>query len=149
MKKKWLLPSLAIAPIIATPMIAASCDNKGPINNQNLQKLTSTQIEQIKNSFVFELTEEGRQQNYRDVVELLKNKVNYYLSHQQFNAVQSDVELSKWVKLKWININDIQIGHNLKILFQVDSNTQLLKLKWEVSCEAFGTEGSGEETLEK
>ncbi|AWX69510.1 hypothetical protein [[Mycoplasma] anseris] len=145
MKKKFLLGLGLVASGLITPLIAANCQGNTP--KQNTQKLTPTQIQLIENSFVFEKTTEGNTKSFDELWDILVNKFNYY-SKINLAHIKNDPELKKLVHIDFVDINNIQVGHNLNITLTQSQSTKQIYLKWQVSCEAFGIEGTGKVVLE-
>ena len=128
-------------------LISSSCI---VIPNKTI-KLNNSQIEGIKKEIEFKLTSLGKQEyknNYNELFELLKKKNNEYVRANRFYEIQFDKELSKYITLKFPNVNSLYSGHFLKITFNFNSKTQKINLHWHLGCSSYPNEGEGDIQLD-
>ena len=108
-------------------LISSSCI---VIPNKTI-KLNNSQIEGIKKDIEFKLTSLGKikyKNNYNDLFSILKKINNEYVRANRFYEIQFDKELSKYITLKFPNVNSLYSGHFLKITFNFNSKTQKINL---------------------
>ena len=123
-------------------LISSSCI---VIPNKTI-KLNNSQIEGIKKDIEFKLTSLGKikyKNNYNELFSLLKKINNEYVSANRFYEIQFDKELSKYITLKFPNVNSLYSGHFLKITFNFNSKTQKINLHWHLGCSSYPNEGEG------
>ncbi|WP_412031705.1 hypothetical protein [Metamycoplasma buccale] len=147
MKKNIFTLLGIITPVIITPITVVSCI-KVPGSQK---KLTTTQIQTIENGFKFEITEAGKKLTNEKLFELINNTYKKYETDPRTfaNNLKTDKELSKYINLDFVNINDIESGHTLRIWFTQDKDTKLPVLNWHVGCESYPNEAEGKIKLEK
>ena len=123
-------------------LISSSCI---VIPNKTI-KLNNSQIEGIKKDIEFKLTSLGKikyKNNYDELFSLLKRINNEYVKANRFYEIQFDKELSKYITLKFPNVNSLYSGHFLKITFNFNSKTQKINLHWHLGCSSYPNEGEG------
>lgn len=123
-------------------LISSSCI---VIPNKTI-KLNNSQIEGIKKDIEFKLTSLGKikyKNNYNELFSLLKKINNEYVRTNRFYEIQFDKELSKYITLKFPNVNSLYSGHFLKITFNFNSKTQKINLHWHLGCSSYPNEGEG------
>ena len=123
-------------------LISSSCI---VIPNKTI-KLNNSQIEGIKKDIEFKLTSLGKikyKNNYNELFSLLKKINNEYVRANRFYEIQFDKELSKYITLKFPNVNSLYSGHFLKITFNFNSKTQKINLHWHLGCSSYPNEGEG------
>lgn len=123
-------------------LISSSCI---VIPNKTI-KLNNSQIEGIKKDIEFKLTSLGKikyKNNYKELFSLLKIINNEYVKANRFYEIQFDKELSKYITLKFPNVNSLYSGHFLKITFNFNSKTQKINLHWHLGCSSYPNEGEG------
>ena len=128
-------------------LISSSCI---VIPNKTI-KLNNSQIEGIKKDIEFKLTALGKikyKNNYDELVSLLKRINNEYIKANRFYEIQFDKELSKYITLKFPNVNSLYSGHFLKITFNFNSKTQKINLHWHLGCSSYPNEGEGDIQLD-
>lgn len=152
-------------PLLAIPsigLIAAQCVN--PFSKKPI-KLDSSQIQKIKDSFVFGLKPDGKkyfEQEYEKLSEKMKLRyghpyamIDEYLriraKEYDNNAIElkNDKNVKKYFNLDFINVNNLAWGHTLTLKFDFNPITKLPFIHWEVSCSAYGIEGSGDVPMEE
>ncbi len=116
-------------------------------------KLNNSQIEGIKKDIDFKLTALGKQEyknqnKYDELWELLKNKNNEYVKANRLYELQFDKELSKYITLKFPNVNSLFSGHFLTITFKRDEKTKKIILHWHLGCSSYPNEGEGDIQLD-
>lgn len=116
-------------------------------------KLNNSQIEGIKKDIEFKLTALGKQEyknknKYGELWKLLKDKNNEYVKANRLYELQFDKELSKYITLKFPNVNSLYSGHFLKITFNFNSKTQKINLHWHLGCSSYPNEGEGDIQLD-
>ena len=147
MQKKFYLLTMTLLPTL--PLVAASCKTT-ILNNV---KLNSSQIENIRKKFRFELTNaginkynDGNGKGKEEIKKLLFDKQEQYKSNIQ--KIKLDQELRKYVIIDFMNVNDLPLGHELKL--RIVTDRELPIIRWTVSCAQFGIEnpnGVAEEVL--
>ena len=147
MQKKFYLLTMTLLPTL--PLVAASCKTK-ILNNV---KLNSSQIENIRKKFSFELTNaginkynDGSGKGKEEIKKLLFDKQEQYKLNIQ--KIKLDQELRKYVIIDFMNVNDLPLGHELKL--RIVTDRELPVIRWTVSCAQFGIEnpnGVAEEVL--
>ena len=123
-------------------LISSSCI---VIPNKTI-KLNNSQIEGIKKDIEFKLTSLGKikyKNNYNELFSLLKRINNEYVKANRLYEIQFDKELSKYITLKFPNVNSLYSGHFLKITFNFNSKTQKINLHWHLGCSSYPNEGEG------
>ena len=128
-------------------LISSSCIT---IPNKTI-KLNNSQIEGIKKDIEFKLTSLGKikyKNNYDELFSLLKRINNEYVKANRFYEIQFDKELSKYITLKFPNVNPLYSGHFLKITFNFNSKTQKINLHWHLGCSSYPNEGEGDIQLD-
>ena len=128
-------------------LISSSCI---VIPNKTI-KLNNSQIEGIKKDIEFKLTSLGKikyKNNYDKLFSLLKSINNEYVRANRFYEIQFDKELSKYITLKFPNVNSLYSGHFLKITFNFNSKTQKINLHWHLGCSSYPNEGEGDIQLD-
>ncbi len=128
-------------------LISSSCI---VIPNKTI-KLNNSQIEGIKKDIEFKLTALGKikyKNNYDELFSLLKRINNEYVKANRFYEIQFDKELSKYITLKFPNVNSLYSGHFLKITFNFNSKTQKINLHWHLGCSSYPNEGEGDIQLD-
>lgn len=128
-------------------LISSSCI---VIPNKTI-KLNNSQIEGIKKDIEFKLTSLGKikyKNNYKELFSLLKRINNEYVKANRFYEIQFDKELSKYITLKFPNVNSLYSGHFLKITFNFNSKTQKINLHWHLGCSSYPNEGEGDIQLD-
>lgn len=128
-------------------LISSSCI---VIPNKTI-KLNNSQIEGIKKDIEFKLTSLGKieyKNNYDTLFSLLKRINNEYVKANRFYEIQFDKELSKYITLKFPNVNSLYSGHFLKITFNFNSKTQKINLHWHLGCSSYPNEGEGDIQLD-
>ena len=128
-------------------LISSSCI---VIPNKTI-KLNNSQIEGIKKDIEFKLTSLGKieyKNNYDKLLSLLKRINNEYVKANRFYEIQFDKELSKYITLKFPNVNSLYSGHFLKITFNFNSKTQKINLHWHLGCSSYPNEGEGDIQLD-
>ena len=128
-------------------LISSSCIT---IPNKTL-KLDNSQIERIKKEIEFKLTALGKQKykdNYYELFKLLENKEKEYKDADRFYLMQFDKKLSKYITLKFPNVNSLYYGHELTIKFNFNSKTQKINLHWHLGCSSYPNEGEGDIQLD-
>lgn len=128
-------------------LISSSCI---VIPNKTI-KLNNSQIEGIKKDIEFKLTSLGKikyKNNYDELFSLLKRINNEYVKANRFYEIQFDKELSKYITLKFPNVNSLYSGHFLKITFNFNSKTQKINLHWHLGCSSYPNEGKGDIQLD-
>ncbi len=128
-------------------LISSSCI---VIPNKTI-KLNNSQIEGIKKDIEFKLTSLGKieyKNNYDKLFSLLKRINNEYVKANRFYEIQFDKELSKYITLKFPNVNSLYSGHFLKITFNFNSKTQKINLHWHLGCSSYPNEGEGDIQLD-
>lgn len=143
--RKILISMMGIS--LPFSLISASCII---IPNKTI-KLNNSQIEGIKKDIEFKLTALGKQKynnNYYELFELLKKINNEYVKANRFYEIQFDKELSKYITLKFPNVNSLYSGHFLKIKFEFNLKTQKINLHWHLGCTSYPNEGEGDIQLD-
>lgn len=128
-------------------LISSSCI---VIPNKTI-KLNNSQIEGIKKDIEFKLTSLGKieyKNNYDKLFRLLKRINNEYVKANRFYEIQFDKELSKYITLKFPNVNSLYSGHFLKITFNFNPKTQKINLHWHLGCSSYPNEGEGDIQLD-
>lgn len=128
-------------------LISSSCI---VIPNKTI-KLNNSQIEGIKKDIEFKLTSLGKikyKNNYKELFSLLKRINNEYVKSNRFYEIQFDKQLSKYITLKFPNVNSLYSGHFLKITFNFNSKTQKINLHWHLGCSSYPNEGEGDIQLD-
>lgn len=128
-------------------LISSSCI---VIPNKTI-KLNNSQIEGIKKDIEFKLTALGKikyKNNYDELFSLLKRINNEYVKANRFYEIQFDKELSKYITLKFPNVNSLYSGHFLKITFNFNPKTQKINLHWHLGCSSYPNEGEGDIQLD-
>lgn len=128
-------------------LISSSCI---VIPNKTI-KLNNSQIEGIKKDIEFKLTSLGKikyKNNYDELFSLLKRINNEYVKANRFYEIQFNKELSKYINLKFPNVNSLYSGHFLKITFNFNSKTQKINLHWHLGCSSYPNEGEGDIQLD-
>lgn len=128
-------------------LISSSCI---VIPNKTI-KLNNSQIEGIKKDIEFKLTSLGKikyKNNYKELFSLLKRINNEYVKANRFYEIQFDKELSKYITLKFPNVNSLYSGHFLKITFKFNGKTKKINLHWHLGCSSYPNEGEGDIQLD-
>lgn len=160
-KKKVLFLVTPLLTISSVGLSAAQCNpfSKNPI------KLDSSQIQQIKDSFAFGLKPAGKTYFEQEFEKLTPDKklryghpfamIDEYLKikakEYDNNAIElkNDKDVKKYFNLDFINVNNLAWGHTLTLKFDFNPITKLPFIHWEVSCSAYGVEGSGDVIMEE
>lgn len=147
MQKKFYLLTMTLLPTL--PLVAASCKTT-ILNNV---KLNSSQIENIRKKFRFELTNaginkynDGSGNGKEEIKKLLFDKQEQYKLNIQ--KIKFDEELRKYVIIDFMDVNNLPLGHELKL--RIVTDRELPVIRWTVSCAQFGIEnpnGVAEEVL--
>ena len=147
MKKKISKILISMLGVFPLSLISSSCI---VIPNKTI-KLNNSQIEGIKKDIEFKLTSLGKikyKNNYDKLFSLLKRINNEYVKANRFYEIQFDKELSKYITLKFPNVNSLYSGHFLKITFNFNPKTQKINLHWHLGCSSYPNEGEGDIQLD-
>lgn len=140
MKKHWFIPLLANT---ITPLVAISCtQNKKNENNTNLNQnageqssgklLNSSQLSQVKDSFEFSLTKEGKKLSLNQLIEIAKElKSSIYHNKRKirsedkknyFNKLTGNEKFKKYFVFKSALNKGFSFlrGHKMEFEFFVD-----------------------------
>lgn len=142
-KKRKILSGLSIiSPVVVSALSSISCVI---VPNKTI-KLNNSQIETIKKSINFKLTDEGKKKykdKFDELYDLLKKKNNEYVQNEKFYQLQYDKELKKYISLSFPDVNSLFSGHFLKIKFSYNQSTKTINLLWKVGCSSYPNEGNG------
>lgn len=130
MKKKFLLISSLSAAIVATPLLSASCVFEIPEFQPEV--LNDSQLQKIRESFVFKRTEEGRKIQIKELLEIMKK-----IRKQTSNPVEfkNNAELKKYVNLDFVDVNSIADGHTMTLYEpEYDIATDSIKIRILIGC---------------
>ncbi|MCU4117224.1 hypothetical protein N8G13_01985 [Mycoplasma zalophi] len=148
MKKSKLLSCVLITHLVFLPAFVVSCSsNESTKNSEKPQLLNSTQIEQIKTSFQFDLTTEGKvylqDKGINELNKIIENLNKQYKSDENAkynnsgNKIQNDDTFKKYFYLQVVDIKKISKSHDIEFHFIINNQTKLIVLEYTVVCYDF------------
>ncbi|MBN4089536.1 hypothetical protein [Mycoplasma enhydrae] len=153
-KKQFLNKALISATALAFfsfPVISLSCQkfDIDEYNKTSIPPLTSSQIEEIKNSFIFKLKPEAQDKEITNIWRRwIKETGNEtYKVHKLINHG----EFKNYFEFKKHNLGGFGSSHDYEFELKIDEATNVIYIEWKVICvdSSNRVDGTGKIELEK
>ncbi|TPR53391.1 hypothetical protein [Metamycoplasma neophronis] len=136
--KHLLLSASVLAPLAIAPIVIA-CNNEGNYDDNNNDKsgiwLSSSQLQEIKNGFVFTKTEAALNETDAQLIDVIKS-LNKKYKDERYPAfyIQNNPEFRKYFDFNMPDISKISISHKINISFEVNETTKQIECHYVVIC---------------
>ncbi|ACF07029.1 Uncharacterised protein [Metamycoplasma arthritidis] len=131
MKKRLLLISSMSTAAVTLSLLSVSCVKLIPEFKPEI--LNSSQLQTIRESFVFKRTEEGKKLSIKELHQIMKKARQASENPIEF---KNNKELRKYIILDFVDVNSIADGHTMKIFDpEYDPATDSIKFRVLIGCD--------------